>query len=682
MNNKSFFSRERRLHITEKVTRSLDGAIFFAAFVVISLLVAPPLRAGDAPAWMHALVSVPLPAHDEKTDVVQLHSETTVTVQSADKIKTTVREAYKILRPGGREYGTLIVSFNSRKKITGMRGWCIPAQGKDYEVKDKEAVEVSLPKIDGSELVSDVKVKVLRIPAAEPGNIIGYEYEEEGQPFVLQDIWSFQEQNPVREAQYTLQLPAGWEYKATWINYPETKPSQAGNQSHYVVSDIKAIKRETEMPPLHGVSGLLVVSFFPPGGGTNRGFQNWKEMGNWEAGLEQGRRDASPEIKQKVASLAAPATTQLAKMQSLAKFVQSDIRYVAIELGIGGWQPHPAPEIFTHRYGDCKDKATLLSSMLHEIGVESFFISINTVRGGAAPDRPPMIGWFNHEILAVQLPESVKDNSLVAVVEHPKLGRLLIFDPTDEYTPFGQLRGELQANHGLLVTPDGGELVKLPQLPASRSGVQRTAKLRLTPNGTLSGDFVETRLGDSGLWQRMALKSVTKEADKIKPIETLLSHSLSTFQITKASVVNLNLTDLPFGYQYSLVAENYAKNAGNLLLVRPRVLGSKSSDLLETKEPRKYPVEFDGPSRDTDTFEIALPAGYEVDDLPPPVDADYGFASYHSKTEVSGSTLKYTRTFEVKELSVPLSKVDDLKKLYRIIAGDERNTAVLKPAAH
>jgi hypothetical protein len=204
----------------------------------------------------------------------------------------------------------------------------------------------------------------------------------------------------------------------------------------------------------------------------------------------------------------------------------------------------------------------------------------------------------------------------------------------------------------------------------------------LSPNGTLSGEFLETRLGDSGLWQRMTLKSVTKEADKIKPIETMLSRSLSTFQITKASVLNLNLTDLPFGYQYSLVAENYAKNAGNLLLVRPRVLGTKSSDLLETKEPRKYPVEFDGPSRDTDTFEIALPPGYEVDDLPPPVDADYGFASYHSKTEVTGSMLKYTRTFEVKELSVPLNKVEELKKLYRIIAGDERNTAVLKPAAH
>jgi hypothetical protein len=318
--------------------------------------------------------------------------------------------------------------------------------------------------------------------------------------------------------------------------------------------------------------------------------------------------------------------------------------------------------------------------MLKEMGVESYYFSVNTTRGAVTP-ATPAIRWFNHEILAVRLPGDVKDSSLVAVLEHPKLGRLLIFDPTDEWTPFGQLRGELQSNYGLLVTQDGGELLKLPQLPTSRSGVQRTAKLKLSPSGTLSGDFVETRLGDAGLWQRMTLKSVAKEADKIKPIETIVSHSLSTFQITKASVSNLNLTDQPFGYQYSLVAENYAKNAGNLLLVRPRVLGSKSSDLLETKEPRKYAVEFDGPSRDTDTFEIALPAGYEVDDLPPPVDADYGFASYHSKTEVNGNTLKYTRTFEVKELSVPLGKVEDLKKLYRIIAGDERNTAVLKPVA-
>ena len=174
------------------------------------------------------------------------------------------------------------------------------------------------------------------------------------------------------------------------------------------------------------------------------------------------------------------------------------------------------------------------------------------------------------------------------------------------------------------------------------------------------------------------LRSTTKSTDQIKPIESLLADSLSTFRITKATIINLQLMDQPFGFNYSFESENYAKNAGGLLLVRPRVLGTKSEALLETKESRRFPIEFPAPLRDTDTFEIALPAGYEVDDLPSPVDADYSFASYHSKTEATGAALRYTRTFEIKELSVPVSKADELKTFYRIIATDERNTAVLK----
>jgi len=77
-----------------------------------------------------------------------LYAEKNVTVVSVDKVKTQVREAYKILRPTGREYGIVAVPFNSAEKVTSLHGWCIPAQGKDYEVKDKDAMEVSLPKIE------------------------------------------------------------------------------------------------------------------------------------------------------------------------------------------------------------------------------------------------------------------------------------------------------------------------------------------------------------------------------------------------------------------------------------------------------------------------------------------------------------------------------------------------------
>src|SRR5271167_1548388 len=467
------------------------------------LAFAPQAAVADAPEWMRALVSVPLPAHDEKTDAVLLYSERNVIVVSADKVKEQVREAYKILRPDGREYGTVGVPFNSRKKITRLRGWCIPAQGNIYELKDKDAVESSLPMIAGAELIIDVRIKILKIPAPDPGNIVGYEYEAEEQPLVLQASWIFQHGIPVREGRFSLALPSGWEYRALWLNYPEAKPNQAGgNQWQWAVSDVKAIRKEVDMPPVQGVTGQMIVSFFPAGGPALNGFSNWQQMGNWYLNLANGRRDPSPEIKQTTASLTTSAKTPLDKMRVLAEFVQQDIRYVAIELGIGGWQPHPAAQVFVHRYGDCKDKATLMSSMLHEIGVDSFYVVLNAERGAVTSDTPPYVGAFNHAILAIRLPEGVSDPSLIAIRQDPKLGKLLFFDPTNELTPFGQIGGYLQANYGLLVTPDGGELVELPMQPSAMNSVQRVGKLTLDANGTLKGEVQESRLGDRASSER------------------------------------------------------------------------------------------------------------------------------------------------------------------------------------
>jgi hypothetical protein len=651
------------------------------AEVLLCALVMWPIAArADAPVWMHNLVNAPLPAHDEKTDAVILYSEDILTVQSQDKLKLTVRRAYKILRPDGRERGLVLASFGQHSKVTSMRGWCIPAQGKDYEVKDKDAIEISIPKITGSDVISDVRDKMLQIPAADVGNIVGFEYEIDETPLMLQSTWRFQGPDPVKDAKFTLQLPAGWEYLASWRNHAEIKPtSSGGNQWIWTVSDVKRIRPEEEMPPWAGVAGEMTVTYFPPGGAGNRAFRDWKQMGFWYADLAQNRRDASPEIKQKAATLTQRMATPYAKMAALAKFVQQDIRYIAIELGVGGVQPHPAAYIFQHRFGDCKDKATLMGSMLKEIGVDSYYVIINSERG-AVDSSTPAQNAFDHAIIAIKVPEGVNNATLVSVVQHPALGRLLFFDPTDDLTPFGELSGNLQGNYGLLVGPEGGELYHLPILATSLNGVTRTASMTLDANGNLTGSFHESRVGDMAALGRASIKFATKDADRVKVIEGLLSQSLANFSVTHATMSNLQDTNQPFDLNYSIVAQRYAKPAGDLLLVRPRLIGIKTSGLLETKDPRELPVIFPGPQKDIDRFEITIPPGFEVDDLPPSVDVEYSFASYHSKTEAAGNLLKYTRTFEIKELVVPMNKMDDLKRFYRIIAGDERNTAVLKPS--
>jgi hypothetical protein len=131
--------------------------------------------------------------------------------------------------------------------------------------------------------------------------------------------------------------------------------------------------------------------------------------------------------------------------------------------------------------------------------------------------------------------------------------------------------------------------------------------------------------------------------------------------------------------KYEFLADRYAKQAGNLLVLRPRVLGTQASDLLELRE-RKYPVQFDEATLQSDSFDIALPAGYVVDDLPQPVSVVSDFGEYRSQIEVKNNVLHYSRTYEIKSVIVPTQKLNDLKQFYRRIAADERASAVLRRA--
>ncbi len=151
------------------------------------------------------------------------------------------------------------------------------------------------------------------IPAAEPGNIVGYEIAQDVRPYILQEEWYFQETLPVADARYTLQLPPGWEYKAVWVNHPELTPSSIGNnQWQWKLSNIPEIKREEYMPAWRSVAGLMIFGN-PLPGGANHGFLNWSRMGSWYIGLLQDRRDATPEIKQKVAELTSTSQDPLIK---------------------------------------------------------------------------------------------------------------------------------------------------------------------------------------------------------------------------------------------------------------------------------------------------------------------------------------------------------------------------------
>ncbi len=670
MNNKSC----SRVRLT-KGNRTRD-LVAFTAVAVVALVWSAPARA-DVPAWMRSVASNPLPKYSAETNAVLLYDETTIAVKDAGEVHSIHRRVYRILRPSGRDRGVFNVSFDKETKVISMRAWSLPANGgKEFEVKEKDAVETQLTEGD---LYSDTRHRILRIPAADPGATVAYEYEQRERPYILQDIWWFQSPDPVRQSRFILQLPPGWRYKAAWIHHEPVVPQEDGNnQLHWELGDISAVEEEAEMPPVQSIEGRMVVNYFPAAGTVGNSMDSWQDVGKWYTALTGDRRISSVEIKKKVEDLAGGSADTLGKLRALAGFVQKDIRYVAIEIGVGGYQPHPAASVFSNRYGDCKDKATLLAAMLHEIGIDSFYVLVNTRRGVVTPEYPPGVN-FNHVILAITLPSDASAGDLYAIVAHPRYGKLLLFDPTSTLTPLGDLPFYEQSNYGMLTAADGGELVRMPLLPPSVNRLSRTARLTLSPDGSITGSVEELRNGDPAESSRARLLAA-QGGERAKVLESFIGSSVGGFTLTKATVGNLEAYDQMLILNYQFVAPNYAQTAGNLLLVRPRVLGGKASTLLEEKE-RKYPVEFDTATLQTDQFDLTLPQGYVPDELPPPVRIDFDFATYSSKVEmVSGNVLRYSRTYQVKEVVVPSSRLGDLKRFYRQILTDESGAAVFKKA--
>jgi hypothetical protein len=479
---------------------------------------------------------------------------------------------------------------------------------------------------------------------------------------------------PVEHSRYLLRLPPNWEYRADWINHPDQKPVEQGGAYVWEVTDVPRIESELHEPPFRAMASAIVITFFSERI-KSQTFKSWNDLGLWYSQLISGTRDASPSLQQKVQELAPASLPMFERIQALGRFAQRDVRYAAIEIGVGGFRPHPASEIFAHRYGDCKDKANVLSTMLAQIGVKSHLMLVHVQRGVYTEKTPPNAA-FNHAILAIELPQAGYSKPLPAVYEHPKLGHLLIFDPTNDLVPLGQLPYYEQDSFALLVTDSGGELIHLPVSAPENNLLKRTARVKLLPDGSLQGEVEEATSGYRAALAREYWKDST-EKDRKKVLERILGASLGSFQLESIGVTNADDLDKDFVLHYTFHAERYAKNAGPLLLLRPRVVGEYAG-YLDGSKPRHYGYEMRAPFTTRETVEITLPEGYKVDELPEPAKTSVSFAEYHSKIEDAGSVLKYSREYKVDTTLVPVEKIDQLKKVFGEITADEKNMAVLK----
>ena len=312
---------------------------------------------------MHALRQRSLAAYDEKTDAVLLYSETNVTVLfRPTRSEPRFARLTRFCGPTADDHGTVKVNFNPQKKVKSLQAGAFPRKAKIIEVKDKDAIEYA-PSTSGGELISDVRYKILRIPAPDPGNIVGYEYEVEEQPTLLAGYLVLSGNRP--SAREPLFSPATCRdgnirlHGLTTLRSNQPRPVTIRGSGSCERREGNP-ERAGHAAVRDGVAGVMIVSLLHL---VWRSHLKWPlpagtQMGKWYINLVGERVDASPEIKQQVAALTASKATTMQKMQAIATSCSTISVTWRLSWASVASNPIRHSDIFSHRYGDCKDKAT------------------------------------------------------------------------------------------------------------------------------------------------------------------------------------------------------------------------------------------------------------------------------------------------------------------------------------
>jgi Domain of Unknown Function with PDB structure (DUF3857)/Transglutaminase-like superfamily len=653
-------------------TNPAASRLLAATLVLCAATPALASKNQPVPDWGMEAYKTHVPDYAKDAAAIVLYDEYVETVDESGRAVERERRVKRVLKPQGRGDVTCSVGYSEDEKINYFRAWTIAADEKQYQAQPTDFVEEGDTGVPI--MLSTNKVRIAHPPAVDVGATVVCESEEVLEPYIHENIWEVQKGIPVVFEALEVDLPTGRTYSQAWHNFKPVQPVEvAPNHWRWELRDTPALTLRDipSRPEWAAVAARMSVQW---GDAAVAGADNqWRAIGAWVTQLEANRPDPSPEITAQTQSLIAGAPDFYARLSRITDYIQKNIRYFIVMRGIGGLQANYATDIYRNKYGDCKDKTTLLISMLQVAGIHAFYVPVDDRRGIVDPADPSLYG--NHMITAIEIPADIEDPRLMAIVKAKDGKRYLIFDPTNERTPVGNLPSYLQGGYGTLAAGAQSQMIALPVLPPDANGTERKGSFALAADGTLTGSVDTSHSGPGGADLRMFLK-YSDEKERREYWENSVARDVPGVVIDSLDFVQPAALDKPLELHYKLTAGQYAHPAGTLLLVRPRVVGT---DVLPFDDkPRTVPIDLNATGRWHDSFDIALPAGYVVDETPDPISVDVDFATYHSTITAKDNHLHYERDYVVRQVEIPADKAAAFRKLESAILSDEKGTAVLK----
>jgi transglutaminase-like putative cysteine protease len=650
---------------------SLPFAVAFAATVVGPR--AARAAGDDVPTWLRQAAAASAPTYESKVPAVVLLKDCSVVVSEDGRIVKTTNYAVKILTREGRGEAHAAEPYLTQSgKVREFKAWLISPSGAVRRYGKDETLDVALAEDD---VYNEYRAKVIsaKSDVEGPGAVFGYQSVVEERTIFSQDRFDFQDDLPTLVSRYTLTLPAGWRATASAFNYQKVEPTVSGTTYAWEVRALAPVEAEPSGPSMSALAPRLAVSYFPAQGTPFKSFESWSDVARFMSDLEDPQATIDDAVASKARELTADAKTELEKIQAIGRYAQG-VHYISVQTNIGGgggYRPHSATEVFAKSYGDCKDKANLMRAMLKAVKIDSYLVSIYSGDPTYVRDEWPSPWQFNHCIIAVRVAD---DTQAATVVKHPQLGRLLIFDPTSENTPVGDLPDYEQDSLALIDARESTELLRMPVTPPDANRLERTTDVTLQPDGSIAAKVSERTFGQSAALERSMFKQLSR-GDYDKVIQIWAGSAATGAKFTKIEPAD-DRADGRFALDVEFTAPSYAQSMQDRLLVfKPSVVGHSNTGWL-ADEKRKHPVVLKSKALN-ETVRFKLPAGFDVDEMPDPVKITSDFGTYTASCEVKDGQLVFTRTLVQKAATIPVEHYADVRNFYGRVRASEDTPVVL-----
>ncbi len=596
-------------------------------------------------------------------DAVILFNRLEHEILSDGRARFTTHLAVKILRRRAiADYGEIAVPYNSAaQNIRVNKALTRLPDGTAMRVQDDAIRDVTPRAALAFNLYSDTLWKVISFPALMPGAVVEYQVTvEDAQPRgSAQNIWFWndvllQAKYRTLSVEYGLRTPEEVEIK--WKAYRadvQFERRKEGENAVYIWSygPVPPYLPEPNSPPAEETAPRLTLS----------SVDSWDAIHTWYRSLLNGRADMSGALAKAAGDVAVSRGTQEERIQALCAYAARELRYVAIQLGQGAYQPHTAVDSFERRYGDCKDKTNLLISALSLIGVEALPAILNPTDGGADVDKElPSLSQFSHMILALPTGD----------------GEYRWFDPTNDALPVGKLPARNQGRMALILAPSGPVWRRTPIDKAEDNRLDWTLEAELRGDGSLEG--VETLIG-TGLraGELRRLYRTVNPSRMREYLEERLSGSYPGAQALEWSVDGLEDVQAPMRVRVHFTAKDYARVSGDALIAP--IPGADLDAQAESAalQTRTTAYHLGAPMVMTRRVRLKLPDGFALS-APPPRSIQNEYASFKREYRFDGQTAQYDFEYAARLPMIPPEAYAPFKRLLESLAQEESAVFLLE----